>query len=88
MAKRNLQWDADAWEDYCEWQTKNKAIAQKINELTIDILRHPFEGKGKPEGLKHKLSGFWSRRINEEHRIVYAVEEEAIVIISCKGHYG
>ena len=87
MAKRSLQWDADAWEDYLEWQQNNKAISKRINELTTDMLRHPFEGKGKPEGLKNKLSGFWSRRITEEHRIVYAVEENVIVIVSCKNHY-
>lgn len=87
MSKRSLQWDADAWEDYLEWQQNNKAISKRINELTTDMLRHPFEGKGKPEGLKNKLSGFWSRRITEEHRIVYAVEENVIVIVSCKNHY-
>lgn len=87
MAKRSLQWDADAWEDYLEWQIKNKALAKRINGLTTDMLRHPFEGKGKPEGLKGNLSGFWSRRINDEHRIVYAVEDKVIIIISCKNHY-
>lgn len=87
MPSRNLQWDADAWEDYLDWQTRNKAVAKRINELTTDMLRHPFEGKGKPEGLKNKLSGFWSRRITDEHRLVYAVENDVIIIISCKNHY-
>ena len=64
MAKHSLQWDADAWEDYLEWQMKNKAISKRINELTTDMLRHPFEGKGKPEGLKNKLSGFLEQKNN------------------------
>ena len=87
MTKRNLQWDADAWDEYLEWQTKDKTIVKRINQLTKDMLRHPFEGIGKPEGLKGNLSGFWSRRINDEHRIVYAVEDDVIIIFERKNHY-
>lgn len=87
MAKRKLQWDTDAWEEYVDWQRENKSITKRINQLIKDMLRTPFEGLGKPEGLKGDLSGFWSRRINDEHRIVYAVEDNVIVIISCKNHY-
>lgn len=87
MQKRRIQWDYDAWEDYCEWQQKNRTVAKRINQLIKDILRNPFEGIGKPEPLKGNLSGFWSRRIDEEHRLIYVVENDYIVIIACKGHY-
>ena len=62
-------------------------MLKRINQLIKDIKRNPFEGIGKPEPLKSNLTGFWSRRIDEEHRIVYAVEEESVIIISCRGHY-
>ena len=84
---RRLQWDFDAWEDYISWQTYDKKILKRINQLIKDIGRNPFEGIGKPEPLKGNLSGFWSRRIDEEHRLVYVVEDNAILIISCRGHY-
>lgn len=84
---RKLQWDIDAWEDYLYWQAQNKKILKRINQLVKDINRNPFEGIGKPEPLKGNLAGFWSRRIDEEHRLVYAVEDNAILIFSCKGHY-
>lgn len=84
---RKLQWDIDAWEDYLYWQAQNKKILKRINQLVKDINRSPFEGIGKPEPLKGNLAGFWSRRIDEEHRLVYAVEDNAILIFSCKGHY-
>jgi len=82
-----IQWDDDAWEEYCDWQQKDKNVVKRINQLIKDIKRSPYEGIGKPEPLKGNLSGFWSRRINEEHRIVYVVAENAVIIISCKGHY-
>ncbi len=82
-----LQWDFDAWDDYCCWQRTDKAVLRRINELIKDIRRSPFSGIGKPEPLRHNLSGFWSRRINGEDRLVYAVEKDSVVIISCKGHY-
>ena len=84
---RRLQWDFDAQEDYISWQTHDKKILKRINQLIKDIGRNPFEGIGKPEPLKGNLSGFWSRRIDEEHRLVYVVEDNAILIISCRGHY-
>lgn len=86
MIKR-IQWDADAWDEYCTWQRENKAVAKRINLLIKDMLRNPFDGIGKAEALKENLSGFWSRRIDGEHRIIYAVEDDSIVIISCRGHY-
>lgn len=87
MQIKRIQWDLDAWEEYCEWQQLNKTVLKRINALIRDMQREPFTGIGKPEPLKGNLRGFWSRRINDEHRIVYAVEDELIVIIACKGHY-
>ena len=87
MQIKRIQWDFDAWEEYCDWQRVNKAALKKINQLIRDILRDPFDGLGKPEPLKEDLSGFWSRRIDEENRLIYAVEQDAVVLISCKGHY-
>lgn len=87
MNIRLIQWDVDAWEEYCEWQQKNKNVLKRINQLVRDIKRNPYEGIGKPEALKGNLSGFWSRRITGEHRIVYAMKDDAVIIISCKGHY-
>jgi toxin YoeB len=77
----------DAWESYCYWQATDKKVLRKINELIKDTKRSPYEGIGKPEPLKHELSGYWSRRIDQEHRLVYAVEPDAIIIIACRFHY-
>ncbi len=87
MEKKRIQWDLDAWEDYLFWQSNDKKILKRLNQLIRDISRDPFDGIGKPEPLKGKLAGFWSRRIDEEHRIVYAVEEQIVLIFSCRGHY-
>lgn len=84
---RTIQWDFDAWEDYLYWQLNDKKTLKRINQLIKDICRNPFDGIGKPEALKGNLSGFWSRRIDGEHRIVYAVETNSIIIIACRGHY-
>lgn len=82
-----IQWDADAWNDYIDWQTTDKSILKRINLLIKDICRHPFDGIGKPEPLKGNLSGLWSRRINDEHRLVYLFEKETLFIFQCKDHY-
>ncbi|EPF46501.1 txe/YoeB family addiction module toxin [Treponema vincentii F0403] len=87
MQNKLIQWDLDAWNDYIYWQTQDKKILKRINQLIKDIGRNPFEGIGNPEPLKGNLTGFWSRRIDEEHRLVYAVEENAVLLISCRGHY-
>ena len=87
MQNKLIQWDLDAWNDYIYWQTQDEKILKRINQLIKDIGRNPFEGIGKPEPLKGHLTGFWSRRIDEEHRLVYAVEENAVLLISCRGHY-
>lgn len=82
-----IQWDFDAWEDYLYWQSFDKNNLRRINQLLKDISRNPFESIGKPEPLKGNLSGFWSRRIDEKHRLVYAIEDNKILIFSCRGHY-
>lgn len=87
MPAKIIQWDFDAWDDYLYWQTQDKNILKRINQLVKDISRNPFEGIGKPEPLRGKLNGFWSRRIDEEHRLVYSVEDNVILIFSCRGHY-
>jgi len=84
---RNILWDSDAWEDYCEWQQADKATLKRINALIRDAQRDPFNGIGKPEPLKHDLSGVWSRRINETDRLTYCLKNDILVIIGCKGHY-
>ena len=82
-----LTWSAEAWDDYLYWQETDKKTVKKINELIKDATRTPFEGKGKPEPLKHNLAGFWSRRITTEHRLVFAVSNDALLIASCRYHY-
>ncbi len=82
-----LIWLSLAWEDYLYWQVQDKKTLKKINELLKEIQRTPFDGRGNPEPLKHSLSGWWSRRINLEDRLVYKVEEGSIVILQCRKHY-
>ena len=77
-----------AWNDYLYWQKTDKKVLKRINMLLKEIQRTPHEGKGKPEPLKFNYSGYWSRRINDEHRIVYRVEDKQILIASVKHHYG
>ena len=77
----------DSWEDYLYWQTQDKKILKRINQLLQDIERNGYNGIGKPEPLRGDLSGFWSRRIDDEHRIVYRVTEDRVEIIQCRGHY-
>lgn len=78
----------NSWEDYVSWQREDKKLLKRINLLIVSIQRTPFEGIGNPEPLKYDLSGYWSRRIDREHRLVYQVEENAILIYSCRYHYG
>jgi toxin YoeB len=75
------------WEDYTHWQSADRAILKRINRLVEDILRDPFEGIGKLEQLKHALAGSWSRRINDEHRLVYLVDGDDVVILQARFHY-
>ncbi|MBE0492624.1 MAG: Txe/YoeB family addiction module toxin [Sulfurospirillum sp.] len=76
-----------AWDDYLYWQHADRQILKKINQLIKDIKRSPFDGIGKPESLRHGLSGFYSRRITDEHRLVYEIYENSIAIASCRFHY-
>jgi toxin YoeB len=76
-----------AWQDYVWWQTQDKKTLRRINQLIEATLREPFTGIGKPEALRENLSGFWSRRIDEANRLVYAVEAGQIVVIACRYHY-
>ena len=82
-----LSWTREAWTDYLYWQGQDKRTLKRINKLIIDIQRKPFEGIGKPELLKENLSGFWSRRIDETNRLVYAVDGNQLTIISCRYYY-
>ena len=82
-----LTFSSKAWDDYLYWQKTDKAILKRINALIKDIQRNPFEGIGKPEPLKHSLSGYWSRRINDEHRIVYKVSNDDLLIAQLRYHY-
>ena len=83
----NVQFSSRAWEDYLHWQQVDRKILKKINELLKDIARSPYVGIGKPEPLKHALSGFWSRRITDEHRLVYRVEGKVIQVAQARYHY-
>ncbi|MCK4541601.1 MAG: Txe/YoeB family addiction module toxin [Spirochaetales bacterium] len=84
---RNIVFSDASWEDYIYWQTSDKKNLKRINMLIKDITRTPFEGIGKPESLKHQLKGCWSRRIDNEHRLVYEVTQNDIRIVSCRFHY-
>ena len=77
----------ESWEDYLYWQKTNKKYVKKINELLREIARDPFSGIGKPEALKFQYQGFWSRRIDQEHRLIYQVKEDEILIVKCRFHY-
>ena len=82
-----LVYSENAWEDYLYWQRTDKKLLKRINLLIKNIQREPFEGIGKPEPLKHALSGYWSRRINDEHRIVYKIQEKSLFIAQLRYHY-
>lgn len=82
----NLQWTAYAWDDYCEWQQIDQTVHKRINALIKNVLRDPFRGIGKPEPLKGRKDT-WSRRITEKDRLVYIVEADKVIIITCKNHY-
>ena len=87
MADRNIAWTPTAWEDYLYWQTQDKKTLKRNNKLIDATIRSPFIGIGKPERLKENLAGYWSRRIDDTHRLVYAVDDEAITVIQCRYHY-
>ena len=82
-----LVFSEHAWEDYVYWQRTDRKLLKRINLLIQDVQRFPFEGIGKPEALKHALSGYWSRRINDQHRMVYKVESDAVFLAQLRYHY-
>ncbi|MCA6220871.1 Txe/YoeB family addiction module toxin [Photorhabdus antumapuensis] len=82
-----LSWAETAWEDYLYWQQTDKKVLKRICTLIKDIKKQPFDGLGDPEPLKHNWSGYWSRRIDREHRLVYKVTDDAIIIVQCRYHY-
>ena len=84
---RQVIFEASAFNDFTNWATENKKLYAKIVRLIKDIQRSPFTGLGKPEPLRHELKGYWSRRINIEHRLVYKITDEAVIIVGCKYHY-
>ncbi len=87
MTDRLLCWTDAAWIDYVYWQGQDRKTLKRINKLIEEVQRAPFDGIGKPEALKENLSGFWSRRIDDTNRLVYAVDKASITIISCRYHY-
>lgn len=82
-----LTWTREAWSDYVYWQSQDKKTLKRINKLIQDTQKNPFEGIGKPEPLKENLAGFWSRRIDDTNRLVYAIDKKQLTIISCRYHY-
>lgn len=82
-----IAWSSRAWNDYLYWQKTDNNKRKRINTLIKESLRDPFEGIGNPEPLKHELQGFWSRRIDKEHRLVYSYTEIEILIVACRYHY-
>lgn len=83
----SVAWTPEAWEDYLHWQATDKAMLRRINRLIKDMQRTPYEGLGKPEQLRFDLAGRWSRRIDAEHRLVYSVGQDMLVILACRYHY-
>ncbi|WP_414576901.1 Txe/YoeB family addiction module toxin [Anabaena sp. CCY 9402-a] len=84
---KKVAFEPEAFEQLGKWTIEDKKILKKILDLIKDIQREPFSGIGKPEPLKYELQGYWSRRITDEHRLVYKIEEDLIIILSCKYHY-
>ena len=80
-------WDGNAWNDYVHWQNHDRSMLIRINSLLREIARTPFDGAGSPEPLRHNWSGYWSRRIDREHRLVYRVEGDIVYIAQCRFHY-
>ncbi len=83
-----ISFEQQGWEDYLFWQQTDKTKIKRINQLIRDIQRDPFDGVGKPEALRHGLAGLWSRRIDDEHRLIYSVSDKKIIIAQCRYHYG
>ena len=82
-----IRFSENAWADHLYWQSADKAMVRTIKILIRELVRHPHSGRGKPELLKHEMRGYWSRRIDQEHRLVYKVRDEEITILSCRFHF-
>ena len=82
-----IVFSSQAWEDYLHWQQTDRKLLKRINELIKEVVRTPFEGTGKPDPLPHALGGYWSRRINDEHRLIYKVEGDSVLIAQARYHY-
>jgi toxin YoeB len=82
-----IVFSSQAWDDYLHWQRTDRKILKRINDLIKEITRTPYEGTGKPEPLRHALAGYWSRRIDDEHRLVYKIDGEAVLIAQARYHY-
>lgn len=85
--RSKLVWTTAAWDDYVYWQGQDRKTLKRINMLVKEVMRDPENGIGKPEPLRENLSGFWSRRIDDTHRLVYAIEQDQIVVLACRYHY-
>ena len=83
----NITFTEKAWAGYTYWQSQDKTFLKKLNALIEETTRTPFEGTGKPEPLRHELAGFWSRRISDEHRLIYRIKDDALEIVQCRYHY-
>ncbi|OYW17497.1 MAG: toxin YoeB [Planctomycetales bacterium 12-60-4] len=83
----NLTFTPSGWDDYCWFQQHNRKLLQRLNVLIQETLRSPFSGMGKPEPLRGDLAGYWSRRVNDEHRLVYCVKNDTLIVIACRYHY-
>lgn len=82
-----IVFSSQAWEDYLHWQQTDRKRLKRINDLIKEVVRTPFEGIGKPEPIRHALGGYWSRRINDEHRLIYKVEGDSVLIAQARYHY-
>lgn len=83
-----ISFTPQAWEDYQYWIEADRKMVRRLNRLIEDVIRHPFMGLGKPEPLRHELAGHWSRRLTDEHRLVYRVEDDVLLVVQCRYHYG
>ncbi|MFI3199319.1 MAG: Txe/YoeB family addiction module toxin [Methylococcaceae bacterium] len=83
----NVTFEQGAFDDFTDWATEDKKLYKRLVSLIKETTRNPYTGLGKPESLKHELQGYWSRRINDEHRLVYKIETDRLIIISCRYHY-
>ncbi len=82
-----IKFSDNGWDDYLYWQAPDKKTLRRINELLQAVQREPFQGIGKPEALRYQLAGFWSRRIDDRHRLVYCLEQGTVIVVACRDHY-